>query len=151
MVRRVIERFGRLDVLVNNAGIGTNGAAEEISVALALCGQRRLFCRTCAPQLIFDDVVAASMTAGDGPAVVAKVIVTAATELKPELRSTAGPAAGASAGSTGWRADLGGRTPGRPAAARLSTRRIPFVKRALARFPRTASGRSPVGRPASAQ
>src|SRR3989442_9258076 len=33
VVGRVIERFGRLDVLINNAGTRAAGAAEESSVA----------------------------------------------------------------------------------------------------------------------
>jgi NAD(P)-dependent dehydrogenase (short-subunit alcohol dehydrogenase family) len=42
----------------------------------------------------FDDVLAAAMKDGDDPAIVAKVIVAAATDPKPKLRYTAGRDAG---------------------------------------------------------
>jgi NAD(P)-dependent dehydrogenase (short-subunit alcohol dehydrogenase family) len=182
LVRRVIERFGRLDVLVNNAGTGAVGAVEESSVAQA----QRLFdinffglirmTKAVLPHMraqgsgriinissvlgflpqpymavyaaskhavegysesldhevrehnvrvllvepaytntgfeansmradtplqiyaeqrhIFDDVAAAAIKNSDDPAIVAKVIVAAATDPKPKLRYTAGSAAG---------------------------------------------------------
>ena len=182
VVQQVTERFGRLDVLVNNAGIGSAGAAEENSVVQAQGvfdvnvfglirmtravlphmraqgsgriinissvlgflpapygalyaaskhavegysesvdhevrehGVRVLLVEPAYTSTGFDanvvqpdtplpvyaqqrhiagQVVAAGLKDGDDPATVAKVIVMAATDPKPKLRYTAGPAAG---------------------------------------------------------
>ena len=180
-VAEVIQRFGRIDVLVNNAGIGSAGAVEENSVHQAesvlninVLGVIRMTKAVLphmraqgggrvitissvlgiAPQpfmalyvaskhaiegfsesldhevrehgirvllvepaytktsfdtnamqpdsrmplyaerrRVFDDVIADAMRAGDDPAIVAEVIVTAATATRPKLRYTAGPLA----------------------------------------------------------
>ena len=181
-VQQVIERFGRIDVLVNNAGVGSIGAAEESSITQAQAifetnvfgvmrmvkevlphmraqgsgriinlssvvgfipapymavygaskhaiegysqsldhevreyGVRSLLVQpaytrtgfeansaahdTPLPEYAqqretFGGVMAAAIKDGDDPAVVAKVIVAAATDSKPKLRYTAGPLAG---------------------------------------------------------
>jgi short-subunit dehydrogenase len=182
VVQQVIQRFGRLDVLVNNAGTGAAGAAEESSVAqtqrifnvnvfglirmtkavlphMRAQGRGRIInissvlglvpgpymavyaatkhavegysesvdhevrehgvrvllvepaytktgfdanaVQPDAPlpiyaeqRQVFDRVLASAMEGGDDPAIVAKVIVAAATDRKPKLRYTAGPRAG---------------------------------------------------------
>jgi len=181
-VGQVVERFGRIDVLVNNAGVGSMGAAEESSVAQAKAvfdinvfgvmrmvkevlphmrargvgriinlssvvgfvpspfmavygaskhaiegysesldheirqyGIRALlvepaYTRTgfeansarpdtplpvyAQQRQAFDRMMAAAIQDGDDPAIVARVIVAAATDAKPKLRYTAGPFAG---------------------------------------------------------
>ncbi|TDB77897.1 oxidoreductase [Micromonospora sp. KC721] len=182
VVQQVIEQSGRIDVLVNNAGLGAAGAAEESS----LTQDQRLFdvnvfglirmTKAVLPRMraqgggriinissvlgflpgpymasyaaskhaiegysesldhevrehgvrvllvqpaytntgfeanslradsplpvyaqqrhIFDDLMAAAIKGGDDPAIVAKAVVSAATDPKPKLRYTAGPTAG---------------------------------------------------------
>ena len=182
VVKQVIDWFGRIDVLVNNAGVGSAGAAEESSVAqdqrvfdvnvfgvirmtkavlphMRARGSGRIinissvlgfvpapyaasyaaakhaiegysesvdhevrehgvrvllvepaYTKTgfdanamqadmplpvyAQQRRIFGDVLAEAMKDGDDPAIVAEVIVSAATDSRPKLRYTAGPVAG---------------------------------------------------------
>jgi NAD(P)-dependent dehydrogenase (short-subunit alcohol dehydrogenase family) len=182
LAQQVTQRFGRIDVLVNNAGVGSAGAAEERSVEqdqgvfdinvfglirmtkavlphMRAQGGGRIInissvagfapqphmaayvaskhavegysesvdhevrghgmrvllvepantntpfdgnvVRADAPlpvyaqqRLIFDELIATAMKDGDNPTTVAQAMVAAATDRKPKLRYTAGPAAG---------------------------------------------------------
>jgi len=88
-------RGGRNSVLIHDIDAGSGGASRTLQLSRALA-DRQLGLRAPAAHLRRrrGGVVAASMRAGDDPAVVTKVIVTAATEPKPKLRYTAGPTAG---------------------------------------------------------
>jgi NAD(P)-dependent dehydrogenase (short-subunit alcohol dehydrogenase family) len=98
VVERVMRQYGRLNVVVNNAGVGASGAAEENSVAQV----RNLFdinvfgvirvTKAVLP-LMRAQVVAEAVNEGDDPTLVAKAIVAAATSRTPRLRYPASPRA----------------------------------------------------------
>ena len=80
-------QFGIRSLLVEPAYTKTGFEAKRIEPHMPLqvyAEQRRTF----------DRVMAAAFADGDDPAVVAKVVVAAATDRKPKLRYTAGPLAG---------------------------------------------------------
>jgi NAD(P)-dependent dehydrogenase (short-subunit alcohol dehydrogenase family) len=75
LVDEVLAKAGRIDLLVNNAGLGLFGGAEESSMAQAKS---------------LNGVVRKAMEKGDAPEVVAKTVLAAATDPAPKRRYAAG-------------------------------------------------------------
>jgi hypothetical protein len=81
----VIKAHGRIDVLVNNAGIGYSGAADTSFEANSIRPDRPLPVYD-ERRRVFEEFMNGAVKDGDDPATVAKAIVAAATDENPKLR-----------------------------------------------------------------